>query len=699
MTADRPYSGRFDSSRATDCGAGRPRSSCRRARLASSRRSWPSPALSCPSKPRWTRCGRTRSSPRRHFSRRSACCATRSETIGFSPSYIQTVHRRGVSICRRRRAVRQPHADPVARRAEIAGAEWRPLWRRGGRRCCHGRHCDRLRVYGQRPPAPRPTTRFTIALPDDMAIDPLRGSVAVSGDGTRMVYAALHVGRTRLFLRTIDRDTPQAIEGSDGAADPFFSPDGQWVGFFAHGSLKKLRVEGGTPVALCAARPGSGASWGTDKTIVFGGGPGGGLARMSEDGGEPVVLTAPPAGSPEVSYGWPDVLPEGTHVLYTAVSLAGSRVAIFDLRTASVIRSSSLVHSAAIRPPVTSFSNVADVSKPRRFRWRGVSYGPAAPHSSRPGDRRRGLVGSSLCVFAHGIVHLCARSVGGCRRAAALARHAGAARGHPIPAVALGAVDVSPDAQQLAMTVESDERRRSVAWRHAPRRYQPAVSRWPQRQPNVASQRSRDCVCVQQGRSVQSVHSSGRRRSAPGRCSKAHGISSRHRGPRRASIVIHRVSATHRRRRLDSGSRQRRTAAGRAYALRRIACTVFSRRSMARVHVERIGPMGRVRAACEGAVLAYRCRRHGGRVALLVVDGQTLYFNANGRAAAAAISTTPTLSVSAPLPFRVERISSLQVGTLSSRARATRRCHARPPRVARRARVVRRADETARLPA
>ena len=94
-------------------------------------------------------------------------------------------------------------------------------------------------LFGHRVPEARPTTRFTIALPGDAAIDPLRGSVAVSADGTRMVFGALVEGRPRLFVRTIDRDTPDLIDGSEGAVDPFLSPDGEWVGFFANGSLKK----------------------------------------------------------------------------------------------------------------------------------------------------------------------------------------------------------------------------------------------------------------------------------------------------------------------------------------------------------------------------------------------------------------------------------------------------------------------------
>ena len=88
-----------------------------------------------------------------------------------------------------------------------------------------------------------------------------RGSVAVSLDGSRLVYVATASGRSQLFLRSIDRDEPVAIDGTEDASDPFFSPDGEWIGFFARGSLQKVRIDGGVPIVLAAARAGAGATW------------------------------------------------------------------------------------------------------------------------------------------------------------------------------------------------------------------------------------------------------------------------------------------------------------------------------------------------------------------------------------------------------------------------------------------------------
>ncbi len=91
----------------------------------------------------------------------------------------------------------------------------------------------------------------------------------------------------------------------------------------------RRRNAGGDLRRTCRERRG----WSADGTIVFGGGPGGGLARVSADGGEPVVLTAPAPGSREVAFGWPDILPDGTAILYTAVGLTGSRIALHETAT------------------------------------------------------------------------------------------------------------------------------------------------------------------------------------------------------------------------------------------------------------------------------------------------------------------------------------------------------------------------------
>ena len=374
----------------------------------------------------------------------------------LNPTYIQTVHRRGYRFI----APLQAPSDAVLTASssiEIA-EHWRPLIVTGVAATLATIGIALVfAVYGQRSPDPRPTMRFTIELPEDTVIDPLRGSIAVSADGTRMLYVALHSGRPRLFLRTADRDTPQLVDGSDGAADPFFSPDGEWIGFFAHGSLKKLRVAGGTPVALCAARAGAGATWLRDGTIVFGGGPSGGLARVSDDGGEPVVLAKPAAGSRELTYGWPDVLPDGSAIVYTATSLAGSRIALLDLDTGA---SETVIQSGAFG----RYSPTGHLVFERRGRLEAAPFSAADRKVAElPRPILRGLATSDATQagprFAFSrtgsLIYVPGTSTEIDERLQWL-DVSGRLEPVPLPAAPFGAVDIAPDLKQLAMTLETD---------------------------------------------------------------------------------------------------------------------------------------------------------------------------------------------------------------------------------------------------
>ena len=216
-------------------------------------------------------------------------------------------------------------------------------------------------------------------------------------------------------------------------------------------------MTGGTPVAICAARSGAGASWSRDGTIVFGGGPGGGLARVSAGGGEPVVLTAPAPGSREVSFGWPDVLPDGSGVLYTAVSVARSRVAVFDFASAT---SETLVESGAFG----RYSPTGHLVFERRGRLE------AAPFAVR--DRRltalprtilQGLATSDAMhagprfAFSRtgSLIYVPGASPGLDDRLHWL-DISGRLEAVPLPAAPLDSVDVAPDLKQLVMTVETE---------------------------------------------------------------------------------------------------------------------------------------------------------------------------------------------------------------------------------------------------
>ena len=182
-----------------------------------------------------------------------------------------------------------------------------------------------LAISMTRPPSePAPPSRFVVSLP---STTPLAGldfpSAVISPDGTRVVYVASRGGRTELFQRSLNSIDPQPIQGTTNAVGPFFSPDGQWVAFFADGQLKKVSLAGGPPVTLCDAPVGLGGSWGTGDLIAFASATGSGLSRVSAAGGTPERLTTLDVARGEFSHRWPEWLPDGETVLFT-VGTSGS---------------------------------------------------------------------------------------------------------------------------------------------------------------------------------------------------------------------------------------------------------------------------------------------------------------------------------------------------------------------------------------
>ena len=176
-------------------------------------------------------------------------------------------------------------------------------------------------TWNFRPPAAiaAVVTRFPIVLPDDQA--PTRQNlavVAISSDGARIVYAA----NRQLYIRSMNEVEAKPIPGTNvDAASPFFSPDGQWVGFFSYGDslLRKIAIGGGSPVTLCKVETPWGASWEGDTIFVASGTRG--IMRVSADGGEPEVVVKLEPG--EAAYG-PQVIDDGRLLLYALAAESGA---------------------------------------------------------------------------------------------------------------------------------------------------------------------------------------------------------------------------------------------------------------------------------------------------------------------------------------------------------------------------------------
>jgi Tol biopolymer transport system component len=144
-------------------------------------------------------------------------------------------------------------------------------------------------------------------------------SAILSPNGTRLaVVAAGSDQKQRIYVRSLDQLQATALSGTENARDPFISPDGQWIGFFADGKLKKISVQGGAVVTLCDAPDDRGGSWGEDGTIVFVKDTASALSKVSSAGGAPQPLTTLDKQRGESTQRWPQVLPGGKAVLFTS---------------------------------------------------------------------------------------------------------------------------------------------------------------------------------------------------------------------------------------------------------------------------------------------------------------------------------------------------------------------------------------------
>jgi serine/threonine-protein kinase len=160
--------------------------------------------------------------------------------------------------------------------------------------------------------------RFAVGLPAGTAVATSnRYTVAVSPDGQQLAFVLSRGGQQQLYSRRVDSIETTPIPGTEGASSPFFSPDGQWVGFVADGKFKKIRLGGGVASALADGPDSRGGTWLADDTIVFTPGPATGLWRVPAAGGVPEELTKIQDSKNERTHRWPSALPGGKAVLFT----------------------------------------------------------------------------------------------------------------------------------------------------------------------------------------------------------------------------------------------------------------------------------------------------------------------------------------------------------------------------------------------
>ena len=170
------------------------------------------------------------------------------------------------------------------------------------------------------------------------------GSYAFPGTSTAISPNGKHIAFTdsdaRLWIQDLDRNEPRAIEGADGAALPFWSPDSQFIGFFVGRELKKVSVHGGPATTLCEL-PGPifrGGTWSPDgSSIVFSSGQA--TPRLYEvlaRGGSPELFIEPAESEQDANFHWPHFLPlvsDEAVLMFAQGSGRQHEIVIQELRT------------------------------------------------------------------------------------------------------------------------------------------------------------------------------------------------------------------------------------------------------------------------------------------------------------------------------------------------------------------------------
>jgi len=163
-------------------------------------------------------------------------------------------------------------------------------------------------------------TRFQVYPPENSGFNAwdIPFGPAISPDGTKIALGITGDARRLLWLRSLDSLTLQPLAGTEGAVNPFWSPDGRFLAFFAGGKLKKISLSGGTPEVVCDALPNANSgTWGSGDVILFTSGQTDrGILRVNAAGGEPAEVMRPDFANQEIYRFWPWFLPDGRHFLF-----------------------------------------------------------------------------------------------------------------------------------------------------------------------------------------------------------------------------------------------------------------------------------------------------------------------------------------------------------------------------------------------
>ena len=196
-------------------------------------------------------------------------------------------------------------------------------------------------LRGRDDAAPTAPVRFVLSTPDSARPQlntPWPG--AISTDGRTLVYYGRSPEGPTLYAQRTDQLDARIIPGTVGAAQPMFSPDGQWVAFQLGGKEKKVRLDGSAPINVADAGSQNGSDWTTRDEMVFGAELNfHGLSRVSASGGRLQEFTRPDTSKGETDHLWPIAFPDGKTVVFTiwSGSLASAKLATASLEDGNVV--------------------------------------------------------------------------------------------------------------------------------------------------------------------------------------------------------------------------------------------------------------------------------------------------------------------------------------------------------------------------
>jgi len=148
------------------------------------------------------------------------------------------------------------------------------------------------------------------------------GPPVISPDGNELAFVARdQTGQEKLWLRRMDSVSALPLTGTEEASHPFWSPDSRTIGFFARNQLMSIDIDRGIPKIICEAHDGRGGTWVGNDVIIFSPGFIAPLYRVPATGGVPVAITSLNMERQENSHRWPEILPDGKHLLYVVRAL------------------------------------------------------------------------------------------------------------------------------------------------------------------------------------------------------------------------------------------------------------------------------------------------------------------------------------------------------------------------------------------